>query len=250
MKKKVSNNMYKKIKKSLIEYIISNRLFISYVLISIISMVLVRKNTVGIFKSPFPFLTDLGIILVVGAIGYFIKPQKQYKYFFIWVCIFALIGLVNSVYYVFYTSFASFGELATLSQTETVTGSIWEKFRWNYLVFILLPLLFHLIHKKLSDSSYYNFLNCVEKGKKMALSTLIVGIFCLSISFAFAKKSDFSRLNKQWNRLYIVERFGAILYQGNDLLQTLRPKISSLFGYEDALRAFNEYFASEEKSKI
>ena len=125
MKKKVSNNMYKKIKKSLIEYIISNRLFMSYVLISIISMVLVRKNTVGIFKSPFPFLTDLGIILVVGAIGYFIKPQKQYKYFFIWVCIFALIGLVNSVYYVFYTSFASFGELATLSQTETVTGSIW-----------------------------------------------------------------------------------------------------------------------------
>ena len=83
MKKKVSNNMYKKIKKSLIEYIISNRLFMSYVLISVISMVLVRKNTVGIFKSPFPFLTDLGIILVVGAIGYFIKPQKQYKYFFI-----------------------------------------------------------------------------------------------------------------------------------------------------------------------
>lgn len=249
MKKKVSNNMYKKIKKSLIEYIISNRLFMSYVLISVISMVLVRKNTVGIFKSPFPFLTDLGIILVVGAIGYFIKPQKQYKYFFIWVCIFALIGLVNSVYYVFYTSFASFGELATLSQTETVTGSIWEKFKWNYLMFIFLPLLFHLIHKKLSDSSYYNLLNCVEKGKKMALSTLIVGIFCLSISFAFAKKSDFSRLNKQWNRLYIVERFGAILYQGNDLLQTLRPKISSLFGYEDALRAFNEYFASEENQK-
>ena len=56
MKKKVSNNMYKKIKKSLIEYIISNRLFMSYVLISVISMVLVRKNTVGIFKSPFPFL--------------------------------------------------------------------------------------------------------------------------------------------------------------------------------------------------
>ena len=42
MKKKVSNNMYKKIKKSLIEYIISNRLFMSYVLISVISMVLVR----------------------------------------------------------------------------------------------------------------------------------------------------------------------------------------------------------------
>ena len=249
MKKKVSNNMYKKIKKSLIEYILTNRLFISYVIVSMLCAFLARSNTIGTGKSIFPFITDLGIIILIGSIGYLFKPKNQYKYFFTWIIIYALIGLVNSIYYVFYTSFASFGEVASLSQTETVTGSIWEKFRWGYIVFIILPLIFNLVHKKLSKSSYYNFLSRIEKGKKMFLSTLVVGIFFVGISFAFAKKSDYSRLNKQWNRIYIVERFGVILYQGNDLVQTLRPKISSLFGYEEALKIFNDFFESEDNKK-
>ena len=249
MKKKVSNNMYKKIKKSLIEYILTNRLFISYVIVSMLCAFLARSNTIGTGKSIFPFITDLGIIILIGSIGYLFKPKNQYKYFFTWIIIYALIGLVNSIYYVFYTSFASFGEVASLSQTETVTGSIWEKFRWGYIVFIILPLIFNLVHKKLSKSSYYNFLSRIEKGKKMFLSTLVVGIFFVGISFAFAKKSDYSRLNKQWNRIYIVERFGVILYQGNDLVQTLRPKISSLFGYEEALKIFNDFFESDDNKK-
>ncbi len=249
MKKKVNKKIYKKVKKSLIEYIISNRLFLSYVLMSILSTTVARSNTIGIGKSLFPFITDIGLILLIGSFGYFIKPQKQYKYFFIWMCIFCLMGLVNSIYYLFYSSFASFGEIASLSQTETVTGSIWEKFKWNYLIFIIFPLIFELVHRKLAKSSYYNYINCVEKSKKMVSSTIIASIVFLAFSFAFTKGSDYSRLSKQWNRVYIVERFGIILYQGNDLIQTLRPKINSLFGYEDALKLFNSYYSNEENNQ-
>ena len=241
--------MYKKIKKNIIEYIISNRLFLSYVVISLISTLVPRGYTIGLGKSILPFITDLGIILIIGSIGYFIKPKNQYKYFFTWICIFSLIGLINSIYYVFYSSFASIGELASLSQTETVTGSIWEKIRIHYLIFIAFPIVFNLIHKKLSSSSYYNFINCIEKSKKMVLSTLIIGILFVSLSFIFAQKSDYSRLKKQWNRLYIVDRFGVLLYQGNDIVQTLTPKINSLFGYEDALKLFNDYYSSEDNQK-
>ena len=53
------------------------------------------------------------------------------------------------------------------------------------------------------------------KGKQCAF------IF-LGYSFATATKSDYSRLNKQWNRSYIVERFGILLYQANDVLQTIK----------------------------
>ncbi|MDD5865009.1 MAG: LTA synthase family protein [bacterium] len=241
--------MLKKIKKIIIEYIISNRLFLSYVVISLISTLVTRSYTIGLEKSIYPFITDLGIILIIGSIGYFIKPKNQYKYFFTCVCIFSLIGLINSIYYVFYSSFASIGELASLSQTETVTGSIWEKFRIHYLIFIFFPLIFNIIHKKLSASSYYNFINCIEKSKTMVMSTLIVGITLLATSFIFAQKSDYSRLKKQWNRLYIVDRFGVLLYQGNDIVQTLTPKINSLFGYEDALKLFNDYYSSEDNQK-
>ena len=72
--------MYKKIKKNIIEYIISNRLFLSYVVISLISTLVPRGYTIGLGKSILPFITDLGIILIIGSIGYFIKPKNQYKY--------------------------------------------------------------------------------------------------------------------------------------------------------------------------
>ena len=83
----------------------------------------------------------------------------------------------------------------------------------------------------------------------MALFTLVCGIAFIVISFSGATKTDYSRLSKQWNRNYIVERFGLILYQGNDLFQTLRPKLSSLFGYEDARLLFDNYFANEDNNK-
>lgn len=216
---------------------------------SLCGMILVRHVTIGHISNLYPFITDFGIILVIGALGYFIKPKNQFKYFFSFVCLFCLMEIVNCVYYVFYTSFASFGELASVSQAETVTGSIMEKMSFAYLVYIAFPIIFYYVHRKLSSSSYYIFMSKIEKGKKMALFTLVCGIVFVIISFAGATKTDYSRLSKQWNRNYIVERFGLILYQCNDLFQTLRPKFSSLFGYEDARIIFDNYFSNEDNSK-
>lgn len=242
------SKIYNNTKHKVIEYIVSNRLFLSYVIMSIIGTIIVRKYTSG-SSNLLAFFTDLGIILIIGGLGYFIKPKNQYKYFFFWLCFFSLIEIINTVYYVFYTSFASAGELATLSQAETVTGSIWEKIHISYFLYILFPICFYYVHKKLKKSSYYNFLNLVEKGKTMCLSTIIIGVLFLALSFSNATKTDYSRLAKQWNRVYIVERFGIILYQGNDLLQTVRPKLSSLFGYEDAYQLFTSYFDKEENKQ-
>lgn len=232
-------------KRKTIEYIISNRLFLSYLFISMLGMVIVRRVTIGRVTSLYPFITDLGLILIIGSFGYFIKPKNQFKYFFTWVMIFFAMQLINAVYYVFYSSFASFGEFASLSQVETVTGSIWEKMRISYVFYLFLPFAFYFIHKRLQSSSYYNFIDKVEKGKTSWLFTLVVGFLLVLISFMGATKTDYSRLAKQWNRVYIVERFGLILYEGNDLVQTLRPKFSSLFGYEEANQLFHEYFESD-----
>ena len=232
-----------KFKRKIIEYVITNRLFLTYLLMSLIGMIIARRTTIGEDHTLYPLITDIGFILVIGAIGYFIKPKNQFKYFFVWICIFCLMEVINTVYYVFYTSFASFGELASVSQAETVTGSIMEKMRLAYIVYIAFPIIFYYVHKKLSSSSYYTFISKIEKGKIMCLSTIIIGVVCIGITFLGATKTDYSRLAKQWNRNYIVERFGLIMYQFNDLLQTLRPKFSSLFGYEDARKLFDDYFA-------
>lgn len=236
-------------KRTSIEYIISNRLFLSYLIISIIGMVVVRRVTIGRVSTLYPFITDLGLILIIGSFGYFIKPKNQFKYYFTWLMIFFAMQIVNAIYYVFYTSFASFGEFASLSQIETVTGSIWEKVRISYIFYLFLPFILYYVHKKLSASSYYNYIDKVENSKKSWIITFVVGFLLVALSFSRATKTDYSRLAKQWNRVYIVERFGLILYEGNDLFQTLRPKFSSLFGYDEAYQLFTEYFESD-KAKL
>ncbi len=246
MKKKI-NKTLKTIRKSIVEYIITNRLFISYVILAIIGTTFVRYFTIGDFFSFKPFITDLGIILLVGGFGYFVKPKNQFKYYFIWLIIFTTIEVINSIYYKFYADFASVGYLSTVSQAETVTGSIYEKLSVLDIMYILIPIIFYVIHKKLLSSSYYYFIDKIEKGKKMVVTTILIGVLCLGYSFGTATGTDYSRLAKQWDRKYVVERFGILMFQTNDTVQVVRTKLSSLFGVEEAEAIFNEYFDNLEE---
>jgi len=247
MKAKTKTTL-RRYRKAVVEYIITNRLFLSYVILSIIGTILVRNFTIDKMWSFKPLIVDLALILIIGALGYFVKPKNQFKYFFTWLIVFTLMEVVNSVYYIFYTDFASFSNLATLGQAETVVGSIFERLRIIDFIYIIFPIIFFVIHEKLRKTTYYNFIEKIEKGKKMFIATILVGVLLIGYSFGTASKTDYSRLSKQWNRNYIVERFGIILYQFNDLVQTLTPKLSSLFGYEEALELFNNYFTDEEKT--
>ena len=248
MKKSILNNL-KKAKMNIVEYVITNRLFISYVLLSLFATMCVRKFTVGTFLSFKPLITDLGLILLIGSFGYFVKPKNQFKYYFIWTIVINLMCLISSIYYRFFTSFASIGELATVGQTETVTGSIFDRLSILDGIFILVPLIFYFIHKKLSSNTYYYFIDKIEKGKKMVVSTMFVALMCIIYTFGVATNTDYSRLTKQWNRLYIVERFGIIMYQFNDFVQFLTPQLNSLFGYDKAMEMFDEYFNQKEQTK-
>ncbi len=248
MKEKIKL-LLRKFRKSIIEYIATNRLFLSFVLISLIGLVLIRAFTIGNPFSFETFIVDLALVLIIGSFGYLVKPKNQYRYFMIVLIIFTTMEVVNSIYYTFYYSFASFGELATVGQTETVMGSIYEKLKITDLIYILLPFIFYFIHKKILRSAYYSFMNVIEKGKKMCTITLLVGCIFLAYTFVTATKSDYSRLAKQWNRVYNVERFGIVLYQCNDLIQTLTPKLSSLFGYEESVQKFTQFFTNEEREK-
>ena len=95
--KQKDNYGYKKTVKSIVEYIITNRLFISYVVLSLIATICVRAFTIGSALKLKPFLTDLGFILVIGGLGYFVKPKNQFKYYFTWLIIFNLMCLNGQV---------------------------------------------------------------------------------------------------------------------------------------------------------
>ena len=195
------NYGYKKTVKSIVEYIITNRLFISYVVLSLIATICVRAFTIGSALKLKPLLTDLGFILVIGGLGYLVKPKNQFKYYFTWLIIFNVMCLISSIYYRFFTSFASIGELATVRQTETVTGSIFDRLRIADGIYILIPIIFYLIHKKLLSSSYYTFIDKIEKSKKTGKirhiydgKTLIVNMRA-SDSFLILSKEGAKRLH-------------------------------------------------------
>lgn len=243
MKKKV-NTLVKKVRKKIVEYISTNRLSISFMMLSMIETTLFRYF---IFGNPWQFMPctlDFAIILIIVSISYFIKPSKQYNYYLIWSIIITLMCVINSVYYSFYMSFASFSLLASLSQVRTVTDSLTEKFRVIDFIYLVFPVIFYLVHKHLKSSTYYRFMAKIEKGKKMFVATLLVAVIIIAVNMLNMDGTDYSRLTKLWNRDYNVKRFGIILYQFDDLAQSLTPKINSLFGYDEASKEFREFYAN------
>ena len=147
--KKDFNKTIKNVKKNVVEYVLTNRLFISYCILALIATICIRKFTINSVFRIKPLITDLGLILLIGSFGYFVKPKNQFKYYFTCLIIINLTCLISSIYYRFFTSFASIGELATVGQTETVKGSIFDRLKIYDFIYIIIPFIFYLIHKKL-----------------------------------------------------------------------------------------------------
>lgn len=249
MKKKIIKFL-KSLRKNFAKYLSTNRLFLTYIVFGIIMTMLVRNYTIGKPFSYEPFICDLALLVIIGSFGYLIKPKKQFNYYFIWTLIICIMCVVNSIYYKFYTSFASFSLVAELGLVGDVADSLTDKFKLVDFIYVIFPVLFYILHRSLKKGSYYSFVSKVEKAKKMFVGTVLAGIVILSFTLVNITGTDASRLIKQWNREYLVQRFGIILYQGNDLVQSLTPKISSLFGYDEAAKTFKDFFAKKEAEEI
>ena len=251
MKEKISNIFNKKtlnnIKNKTFNYIKHNRLFLSYVILCFINCFLVRYLTVGNWYNQKTFFIDLGVSLLFGSFAYLIKPNKQYNYLFTLIIINTAICVVNAIYYTFYSSYASFSLLSALGQVGEVDDALYEKLSILHFIYILAPLLFWYINKRLIKRDYFNLVKKIEKGKKMFSATIIVSIVMLAINLSMISGSSYSSLMKQWNRESIVKSFGIIIYQGNDLIQTTMSKMNSIFGYDEASRKFVEYYSNRKE---
>lgn len=239
--KKLKNNLIK-LKDNLFNFIKYNRLFLSYVILSFISCFLLRALTIG---NPWDIkanIFDITVIMLFGSLAYFIKPKKQYILFISLLCFYTILNIVNSVYYAFFNSFASFSLLASMGQTAEVTDAVFEKLKVINFVYLIMPIIFILINKYLKKKKYFDVVEKIEVGKKLFTGVAIVAGIFLFINISTLSGKDLSRFSKQWNREYVVSRFGIIVYQGNDLVQTIKSKVSSMFGYEEAAKNFSDYY--------
>lgn len=260
MNKKMENikakvkKQYRKIKSEHLikQYISNNILFLTFVLTCLLNSTLLRfftMHTVENYLAFKPILADLTILVVTGSFGYLFKPKNRFTYYLVLEIIFTLICMINSIYYTFYTSFASVSMLSLTQYITSVGDAVVENvLQLKDLVYLFSIVFLVLIHLRLKKKNYYKKVELKKDRKKRTLKTLAVGAF-LSFLFVVTLTSlDITRFAKQWNREYIVMRFGIYIYQFNDVFISLQPKINSLFGYDQAMREFKEYYKDTKKA--
>ena len=245
--KEFGKNIVKNIKK----YASTNILFLSYVVISLLIGFLVRLGTIGTplyFKA---LLSDFMIVLLIGAFGYLFKPKYQFTYFFVWIIFYTFLAIGNTIYYQFYQSFLSVNLISTASMLGAVDDSLYDKLHVTQFLYIIFPIIFVSIHRKLNKRNYYFEVEKTEKGKRMFIYSLATsGVIICSLLFTL-NGTDTSRLIKQWNREWLVSKFGLYTYTANDLIQSIQPHLNTLFGYDESARKFRNFYACkwEEESK-
>ena len=231
-------------------YLKTNILFMTFVGTSVINGCLLRFLTVKNFFDIRPIIADLAIVLIIGALGYFIKPKHQFKYFFTWSIVFTVLCVVNSMYYTNYVSFASFSLLETSLQLvdvgDAVVNNVMEIKDFSY-IWQVVAIIF--VNATLKKRKYYDRVAKIEKGKVRALNTLVAAVIFLGLFISTLSSVDISRLSKQWDREYIVMRFGVYTYQVNDLIATLKSTLNPLFGYDEKNKLFREYYENKEATE-
>lgn len=235
------------------EYIKNNILFLTFVITCVVNSTMLRIfciNTVENYLAIAPILADLAIIIIVGGLGYLVKSKNRFGYYLGFSIFFTAICLINSIYYTYYTSFASVSMLSLTQYVGDVGDAVVEQvINFKDFLYILGPVILICVNSKLKKKNYYKKVEIKSERKKKTLKTIGVGAVIAIIFVLTLTPTDMSRLVKQWNREYIVMKYGIYIYQANDVIASIQPQINSLFGYDKAKKNFKDYFNDREKHK-
>lgn len=231
-------------------YLKTNILFITFVLINLLNSYLLRVVTIKSYFGLKPVIADLAFILVLGSFSYLVKPKKQIIVHMISTIVMTLICVVNAVYFENYVSFASFSLLSTATFLGDMDGSVVTSLiHLRDIILIFPPFVLLFVHFMLKKNKYYEKVEKIERGKKRFVNTVILATITAICVITTMVPSDYSRLKKQWNREYLVDRFGIYVYQANDLIKSVQPKFNSLFGYDSASKTFRDFYSEKEKKE-
>ena len=222
-----------------------NRLYFIFVFINVLNGALLRAFTLGtntIFNLD-ALLADTAFMFIIGSFAYLFHEKGRFIYTLLVTIILTLICVINSAYYTFYTSFSSISLLSTArfitDQGDAVTQNVLQP---KDLVYLLMPLSYIFLHHRYKKTNKLKLF----RSKLGFFKSLTIGVVSAIIFSMTLTGTDVGRLTKQWNREYVVKKFGIYIYHVNDLVKSLEPKFAALFGYDSALKEFNEYYMNVE----
>ena len=240
---------WKKIEKNtinLLKKIKDNYIFGAiFILFNLINGLLLRINTVNNGLRLSPLLIDLGILILISQFSLLIKKKKRVYYYIILTIILTLICIVNSVYYHYYSSFASISILANITFANDVKDAIFQNvLKIIDLIYLWCPIAYFIFYKCLKKKE--NIKESSISNKKITKKALLTALIIFIFAFFTMPLNAWGRLYKLWNRESVVMNFGIYTYQLDDFIQSLTPKLNSIFGYDSSLKKATEFY---EKNK-
>lgn len=211
-----------------------------FIISNLINGLIIRIVTVknGLFISP--LFADLGFLILVTLISLIIKKEKRIRYFITLSILFNLVCIVNSIYYHYYSSFASISLIANITFASDVSDAIVENvLKAVDLIYIWQTITLVIIYKKTNKKEYIKH---KENKKKLVKTGLITSLSLFAVAALFMPLNAWSRLYNLWNRESVVMNHGIYVYQLDDFIQSLTPKITSVLGHDKALKKVTDYY--------
>ena len=236
----------KRIKKFLISIKDNYLLIPIFVITNALNGLLLRIITIKSGLKISATIIDIGFLLLISLFSLlFKKGKKRNNYLIIMTIIMTIICLSNSIYYHYYNSFISISLIAAAVFVKDVSDAIFENILKPIdLIYLWQPIIFYICYrnlklkdkKKQEDTIFF----------KIAISLAIV---LLSIGALLQPANAWSRFYKLWNRESVVIHYGPYIYQADDFIQSLTPKINTIFGYDSSLKKVKDYYDNNKLEK-
>lgn len=234
--------------KNLISIIKENYLLeVFFILSNLINGLFLRVITVGNGTTVSPLLMDFLFLMLICLLSLLFKRKNRGKFLIIISIVLNLICIINSIYYNYYSSFASISMLATAVFAKDVGDAIVQNvLKPIDFIYIWQILFIYIYYHKLKKLKYFN--NEVKFSKKTIIKKgLLISLVVLIIAFFSMPLVAWARLYKLWNRESVVMNHGIYVYQVDDFIQSLAPKINTLFGHDSALKNVSDYYKNNKK---
>ena len=223
---------------------LDNKIVLFYIIGAVINGIILRAFTIGKVYSIRPLLADLIISLIFVSFYFLIKKKHRFIYLIIISLVSAIVCVANVIYYFYYSSFISITFLSFALTNHDTGGS-------NVLGSMINPLFFIFFWLTIGLVIYQRKLKKNEKedrtfkriDKHLTVKSIYTWVLIILVIFLSSLRGvDYGRLYNQWNREYLVSRFGIYLYQINDMVKSVEPKMAALFGKDKAYREVNEFY--------